>query len=77
MAVLAYARKTEETDQSVRYLFGGDPGELTRVVVFDKATKRPDIEDGLVNPLATGACTATIRRLSTTGAWPDSVMHAS
>ncbi|MFD3556566.1 hypothetical protein [Streptomyces goshikiensis] len=77
MAALVYFRKVSEDPDWVRYEFGDDPGNFSRLLRVKKATGSSAAEDGQTDYTFLKA-SRKINKMSTeAGQWPDRGMSAS
>ncbi|HOF62810.1 MAG TPA: hypothetical protein PLL54_00795 [Dermatophilaceae bacterium] len=71
MAFVSHYRRMDETDETVSYAYGWEPDELTEVLCLDKATRRLVVADGIPTHGMTATAAGVLRRLLSTGSWPD------
>ena len=77
MAAIVYFSKTAEDDQTIRYGFGSDQENMTRVLVVDKAGDRARPEDGQEDYTYRKAAAKILSIRRNRGTWPDRGMHVS
>lgn len=77
MAALVYFRKVFEDATAVCYTFGEDPGEFSRYLTVEKASRVSTAEDGEADYLARKAWRKINAMRTESGRWPDRGMSAS
>lgn len=77
MAAIVYFSKAAEDNQTIRYGFGPDHQNMTRVLVVDKAGDLVKPEDGQEDYQFRKAAAKILSLRRERGTWPDRGMHVS
>jgi hypothetical protein len=76
MALHVFVVKTDETDETVTYGYGGGPDELDGSVSIDKATGVP-VDEAALPGRARIAVRAVYRGKAKSGDWPHHYTYAA
>ncbi|MET8754909.1 hypothetical protein ABZW32_33155 [Streptomyces sp. NPDC004667] len=77
MAAIVYFRKVSETEEGVEYEFGDDPGDFTRRLTMDKASRTSTVRDELVDHTFLKASRKLNALRTERGVWPERGMSVS
>ena len=77
MAVIVYFSKISEDERSIRYSFGPGPGQMARVLTFDKTTGQPTPQDDRRDHAFLAAARKITAALQDRETWPERGMHVS
>lgn len=71
MASIVYFRKISEQSESVQYVFGFDPDNMSRTLLMDLATRRAQPDDGNVDYEFLKSSRKINSLFSEKGEWPE------
>ncbi|QTZ91704.1 hypothetical protein [Streptomyces auratus] len=77
MAALIYFKKLSEDDDAIIYSFGDDPSDMSRKLTMNRATRRPQPDDGNVDYSFLKASRKINAVHDEADEWPERGMSAS
>ncbi|RXS70311.1 hypothetical protein EST92_24770 [Streptomyces sp. TM32] len=77
MAALIYFKKLSEHDDAIIYAFGDDPSAMSRRLTMNRATRRPQPDDGNMDYSSLKASRKINAMYAEADEWPERGMSAS